>query len=106
MEVLRRGLREVGERIVAQEGPMAVLFRLVRNAEEVRTSPWMSLEDHEQRIAGCSAARRGELGGPRLAHPRGRGAACWPPSASGCTTSPSSAAPTRSAHLDEVLAHR
>jgi AcrR family transcriptional regulator len=58
LEVLRRALHEVGERIVAQEGPMGVLFRLVRNAEEVRTSPWMSLEDHEQRIAGYLTARR------------------------------------------------
>jgi len=64
MEVLRRGLREVGERIVAQEGPMGVLFRLVRNAEEIRTSPWMSLEDHEQRIAGYLAARRADADGP------------------------------------------
>ncbi|MGY1743443.1 MULTISPECIES: TetR/AcrR family transcriptional regulator [unclassified Blastococcus] len=59
IEVLRRGLREVGERIVAEEGSMALLFRLVRNAEEVRTSPWMSLEDHELRIAGFLATRRG-----------------------------------------------
>jgi AcrR family transcriptional regulator len=64
MEVLRRGLREVGERIVAQEGPMAVLFRLVRNAEDVRTSPWMSLEDHELRLAGLLGARRGEHAEP------------------------------------------
>lgn len=64
MEVLRRGLREVGERIVAQEGPMGVLFRLVRKAEEVRASPWMSLEDHEQRIAGYLAARRADPDGP------------------------------------------
>ena len=63
-EVLRRALREVGERIVAQEGPMGVLFRLVRNAEEVRTSPWMSLEDHELRIAGYLATRRGDTDGP------------------------------------------
>jgi AcrR family transcriptional regulator len=56
-EVLRRALREVGERIVAHEGPMGVLFRVVRNAEEVRTSPWMSLEDHELRIAGYLTAR-------------------------------------------------
>lgn len=64
MEVLRRGLREVGERIIAHEGPMGVLFRLVRNAEEVRTSPWMSLEDHEMRVAGFLVGRRGEAEGP------------------------------------------
>jgi AcrR family transcriptional regulator len=64
MEVFRLGLREVGEVIVAQEGPMAVFFRLVRNAEELRTSPWMSLEDHEQRLAGLLAARRGLPEGP------------------------------------------
>ena len=64
VEVLRRGLRAVGERIVAQEGPMGVLFRLVRNAHEVHTSPWTSLDDHELRISGLLAARRGDADGP------------------------------------------
>ncbi|WP_409332517.1 TetR/AcrR family transcriptional regulator [Trujillonella humicola] len=63
-EVLRRGLREVGGRIVAQDGPMALLFRLIRSSDELRTSPWMSLEDHEQRLATILAARRGQPAGP------------------------------------------
>jgi AcrR family transcriptional regulator len=58
MVVLRRALRVVGERIVDQEGPMGILFRVVRNAEEVRASPFMSLDEHEQRIAGYLTARR------------------------------------------------
>ncbi|MGY1773590.1 TetR/AcrR family transcriptional regulator [Blastococcus sp. SYSU D00813] len=62
-EVLRRGLREVGERIVAHEGSMSLLFRLIRSSEELRTSPWMSLEDHELRLATILAARRGQPGG-------------------------------------------
>jgi AcrR family transcriptional regulator len=64
MEVVRQGLREVGERILAQQGPMGVLFRLVRSAADLRTSPWMSLEEHEERLARLLTARRGEPGEP------------------------------------------
>ncbi len=63
-EVLRRALRETGEHIVAHEGSMSVLFRLVRNAEELRLSPWMSLEGHEHRIATTLTGRRGGTGDP------------------------------------------
>ena len=84
---------------------MGVLFRLVRNAEDVRTSPWMSLEDHELRLAGLLSARRGERGAPdwrtrvdvagQLASFR-----VW------LSDFAEQRSPDPLAHLDEVLAHR
>ncbi len=105
MEVLRRGLREVGERIVGQQGPMSLLFRLVRNAEEVRASPWMSLEDHETRLAGLLTARRGGSGAPdwRTRVDVARLLAAFRVWLSDFADQ-RSADPL--AHLDEVLAHR
>ena len=105
VEVLRRGLRALGEEIVVPGGSTGLVFRVVRDAEAAGAGPLLSLEEHEQRLAGLLTARHGTTAAPdwRLRVGVGQVLAAfrvW------LVDFAEDREPDALAHLDEVLEHR
>ncbi|SEP23345.1 TetR/AcrR family transcriptional regulator [Trujillonella endophytica] len=103
--VLRRGLRALGEDVVVPGGSAGLVFRVVRDAEAAGVGPLLSLEEHEQRLAGLLTARHGTPDAPdwRLRVEVAQVLAAfrvW------LVDFAEDRSPDPLAHLDEVLAHR
>jgi AcrR family transcriptional regulator len=105
VEVLRRGLRALGEQIVEPGGTTGIAFRLMRDAEATSGGPLISLDEHEQRLAGLLVGRHGRPAEPdwRLRVEVAQVLAAfrvWLVDFAGSSHADALG------HLDEVLAHR